>query len=78
MAPAIHSPEKIAAIVDWYSAAPKWDRFWSNEVGPGDSERRPVRVLSPDTGDWVNYRIQVFKSEWPQRTWWIYSPAPAT
>ncbi|MFE3756507.1 hypothetical protein ACFXO9_19585 [Nocardia tengchongensis] len=27
MAPAIHSPEKVAAIVDRCSAAPEWDRF---------------------------------------------------
>ncbi|MFE2959869.1 hypothetical protein [Nocardia tengchongensis] len=68
----------MAAIVDRCSAALEWDRFWSTEVGPGDIERRSVRVLSPDAGDWMNYHIQVFKSEWLQRTWWIYSLAPAT
>ncbi|WP_458688938.1 hypothetical protein [Nocardia tengchongensis] len=78
MAPAIRSPEKIAAIVDRCSAAAEWDRFWSTEVGPGDIERHPVRVLSPDTGDWVSCHIQVFKFELPQRPWWIYSLVTAT
>ncbi|MEV0466156.1 hypothetical protein AB0I30_34210 [Nocardia tengchongensis] len=78
MAPAIHSLEKVAAIVDRCSAAPEWDRFWSTEVGPGAIERRPVRVCRPAPDDWVSYHIQAFKFELPQRHWWIYSLVPAT
>ncbi|GAB2568860.1 helix-turn-helix domain-containing protein [Nocardia heshunensis] len=76
MAPAIHSPERIAEIVERCSAAPEWERFYSTEVGPSDLGPRPTRVRSPETGEWVNYHIQVFKFELPQRPWWIYSLVP--
>ncbi|MGW4244834.1 MmyB family transcriptional regulator [Nocardia sp. NPDC004722] len=78
MAPAIHSPERIAAIIERCSAAPEWEQFWSTEVPPiaTDLERRPTRVHEPETGELVNYHIQVFKFEMPQRPWWIYSLVP--
>ncbi|MGW5113052.1 MmyB family transcriptional regulator [Nocardia sp. NPDC004123] len=77
MASATHSPERLAAIVDRCRAAPEWDRFWSTEVPPDKVARRPVRVRSPETGEWVSYRMQIFKFELPQRPWWIYSLVPA-
>ncbi|MFE3729550.1 hypothetical protein [Nocardia sp. NPDC059154] len=76
-ASATHAPERLAAIVDRFSAAPEWDRFWSTEVPPEKVARRPVRVRSPETGEWVSYRMQIFKFELPQRPWWIYSLVPA-
>ncbi|MFE3196062.1 helix-turn-helix domain-containing protein [Nocardia sp. NPDC059240] len=76
MAPAVHPPERIQAIIDRCSAAPEWDRFWSTEVHPDNIPRRPIRVRSPDTGDWIAYHMQLFKFELPQRPWWIYSLVP--
>lgn len=76
MAAPIHSPERIAAIIERCSAAPEWERFWSTEVSPADIERRPIRVRSPETGEWVSMHVQLFKFELPQRPWWIYSLVP--
>ncbi|GAB0101569.1 hypothetical protein JMUB6875_05330 [Nocardia sp. JMUB6875] len=76
LASAIHSPEKIQAIIARCSAAPEWDRFWNTEVAADTIQRRVTRVLSPDTGELISYHIQVFKFELPQRPWWIYSLVP--
>ncbi|MEU1431022.1 hypothetical protein ABZ412_28525 [Nocardia sp. NPDC005746] len=52
------------------------ERFWSTEVAPADTERRPIRVRSPETGEWVSMHVQLFEFELPQRPWWIYSLVP--
>ncbi|MEC3919812.1 helix-turn-helix domain-containing protein [Nocardia sp. CDC160] len=77
LAPAIHAPEKVRAIIERCSAAPEWNRFWNTDIPSDEIEGRRTRVHSPDTGELVTYHIQVFKFELPQRPWWIYSLVPA-
>ncbi|WP_433666647.1 hypothetical protein ACQP06_23480 [Nocardia sp. CA-136227] len=72
--------EKHCATGDTRASAvphPEWVRLWSTEVSsPADMERRPIRVRSSETGEWVSMHVQLFKFELPQRPWWIYSPVP--
>jgi hypothetical protein len=69
-------PERHARIVRACSASPDWERLWSTDIPPADLPRRPGRLKSPETGEWITVSVQIFRFELPRRPWWLYTLTP--
>ncbi|WP_280264072.1 helix-turn-helix domain-containing protein [Nocardia wallacei] len=76
MAPGVVTPERCEEIIRMCRAAPEWDRLWSTDLPP-DNIPHPVRMRSPETGEWCPMHVHLFKIEIPTRPWWLYSLMPA-
>ncbi|MFI1918593.1 helix-turn-helix domain-containing protein [Nocardia sp. NPDC020380] len=76
MAPAFLAPERIEEIIRACAAAPDWERFWSTDIVPVENPRRPIRMKSPDTGEWVAMSSQILRFEFPRRAWWMHTMNP--
>ncbi|MFF2556999.1 helix-turn-helix domain-containing protein [Nocardia sp. NPDC058058] len=74
--PGTVAPERIAEITSQCSESPDWQRFWETDIPPGAIVRGPSAFLSLETGEWVDMRMQVFRSEMPHRSWYMYALTP--
>ncbi|MET9491337.1 helix-turn-helix domain-containing protein [Nocardia sp. NPDC006630] len=77
MAPGIATPERIEEITLLCREAPDWERFWSTDIPPPEIRRRPTRVRSLETGEFLRMQVHIFRCELPRRQWWMYTLVPA-